>query len=124
MSIGIGIALNNARGCVEALFGHESAFVRTPKYNLDTTDGGQDQRPMRQRVIATPSIKLWMGLLEVAMGCYVLHCAWRSTDFEYTVVSLPFLLLFASGYLYVGLTSLYSQFAARRSSPMRASTAA
>ena len=67
MSIGIGIALNNARGCVEALFGHESAFVRTPKYNLDTTDGGQDQRPMRQRVIATPSIKLWMGLLEVAM---------------------------------------------------------
>ena len=31
MSIGIGIALNNARGVIEALVGHESPFVRTPK---------------------------------------------------------------------------------------------
>ena len=33
MSIGIGIALNNARGCLEALIGYDSPFVRTPKYN-------------------------------------------------------------------------------------------
>ena len=114
MSIGIGIALNNARGCVEALLGHESAFVRTPKYNLGGTDGEQRSRVGPERIIATPSIKLWMSLLEVAMGCYVLHCAWRSLDVDFTVVSLPFLLLFASGYLYVGLTSLFSQWSVRR----------
>jgi hypothetical protein len=33
MGIGIGIALNNARACLEAMMGHQSPFVRTPKYN-------------------------------------------------------------------------------------------
>ena len=116
MSIGIGIALNNARGCVEALIGHDSPFVRTPKYNLTRVDSSGPRRAGSGRIIATPSIKLWMSLLEVALGLYVLHCAWLSLDVGHTVVSLPFLLLFASGYFYVGLSSLYSHWSARRPS--------
>ncbi len=135
MSIGIGIALNNARGCLEALFGHESAFVRTPKYNTTSKEehAGGDTTPRRREnrgsrgvrgvrgvrgrgrgILATPSIKVWMSVLEIAMGLYTLECARQSLLVHRTIVSFPFLLLFAGGYLYVGLTSLHNQWLARR----------
>ncbi|MCX5658180.1 MAG: glycosyltransferase family 2 protein [Planctomycetota bacterium] len=137
MSIGVGVALNNSRGCIEALLGHDSPFVRTPKYNalgakgsrgstsaeaIDAPEASIDsslesqsdpaapavgRRPL---IIATPSIKLWMSLLELAMGAYTLECARLSLNVDHTIVSLPFLLLFAAGYLYVGFSSLWSQF--------------
>jgi len=116
MSIGIGIALNNARGCVEALLGVESDFVRTPKYNSlasDAQGAGQTGKGVG-RVIPTPSIKAWMVLLEIGMGLYTLQCARMAMASKGTLVSVPFLLLFAGGYLYVGLTGLYSQWQVRR----------
>lgn len=115
MSIGIGIALNNARGCIEALLGHDSAFVRTPKYNTTAPIGsatGKTQPSLS--VLATPSIKLWMSVIEIAMGLYTLECARLSLVVHDTVISFPFLLLFASGYLYVGLLSLRSQWLVHR----------
>ena len=102
MALGIGIAVNNARGCLEALAGHRSGFVRTPKYN--TTANGARPR----RIIATPSIKLWMGLLELGLGLYCIACIRQAWQHEYTVVSIPFLVLFAAGYLAVGTGSLLS----------------
>ena len=113
MSIGIGIALNNARGCIEALVGHDSAFVRTPKYNTHPSPGseadGSPEKSPSKRVLATPSIKLWMSLIEIAMGLYTLECARLSLIVNDTIISFPFLLLFSVGYLYVGLLSLRSQ---------------
>jgi hypothetical protein len=125
MSIGIGIALNNARGCIEALFGHESPFVRTPKYNTTKpmAELGNDGRRRKKSgfVMPTPSIKLWMSLLEILFGVYMLWCVWlslmlRHTSTKHSIISTPFLLLFAAGYLYVGLSSLWSQWASRRAS--------
>ena len=139
MSIGIGIAINNARGVIEALLGHESAFIRTPKYG--TPDGASSDVPTptsanavsstpshsgrasasspatnRPRfIIPTPSIKVWMSLLEIGMGLYVLECIRLALQVDRPIISVPFLALFASGYFYVGLTSIWSQFAARRS---------
>ena len=34
MANGIGLSINNCRGVIEALMGHHSDFIRTPKYNL------------------------------------------------------------------------------------------
>jgi len=107
MSIGIGIALNNAVACVEALLGHESPFVRTPKYNVTATSDRTGPRAGLKTVIPIPSLKWSMALIELAMGVYVLWCAKLSLSHNYTLVGLPFLLLFASGYLYVGATSLW-----------------
>lgn len=112
MSIGIGIAINNARGCLEALLGHQSTFVRTPKYNC-VTGAGRRQWAQHQ-VIPTPSIRVWMTLLEIGMGLYTLQCARLAATSKSTVVSFPFLLLFAAGYLYVGMTGLKSQWLSRR----------
>ncbi len=108
MSIGVGIALNNARGCIEALLGHDSDFVRTPKYNTlqpDRHTGGRHA----QRVIPTPSIKTWMLVLEIGMGLYTLECARMAAFSDRALLSTPFLLLFSFGYLYVGLTGLLNQ---------------
>jgi len=105
MSIGIGIALNNARGVLEALVGHESPFVRTPKYN--TTTG---KRP----IVAVPSIRCWMCVLELVMGGYTAYCAFLATQVPGTILSLPFLLLFSAGYFYVGLSSLWGHMIGHR----------
>jgi cellulose synthase/poly-beta-1,6-N-acetylglucosamine synthase-like glycosyltransferase len=116
MSIGIGIALNNARGCIEALFGVESDFVRTPKYNSLSGDSPSTASTGVKdgSVIPTPSIKTWMVLLEIGMGLYTLQCARLAMASKGTLVSVPFLLLFSVGYLYVGLTGLHSQWQSRR----------
>ena len=124
MAIGIGIALNNAIACLEALFGHESPFIRTPKYNT-TADGGElpgmteplaeeadrsrDEKQSRKisRVIPIPSMKRSVCALELAMGVYMLVCIWLSLTADHRTISLPFLMLFASGYLYVGGSSLW-----------------
>ena len=138
MSIGIGIALNNAVACLEALLGYESAFVRTPKYNRtgdaahhahdgrDAHDGqatapaeadqpGQatakamkDTVKQKLPLIPLPSVKRSISLLEVGFALYMIECIRLSLAIDSTVVSLPFLCLFASGYLYVGLTSLWT----------------
>lgn len=107
MSIGIGIALNNAFACVEALLGHESPFVRTPKYNVSNTADLHGRRAGLKAVIPIPSLKWSITFVEIAMGIYVLWCAKLSLAHNHTLIGLPFLLLFASGYLYVGITSLW-----------------
>ena len=35
LGLGIGLALNNARAVIEALFNHQSEFTRTPKYGIE-----------------------------------------------------------------------------------------
>jgi hypothetical protein len=117
MSIGIGIAINNARGCLEALFGHDSPFVVTPKYNTTQPVG---VRP--KGVIPTPTIKVWMSLIELGMGLYMSNCVYLActppagTDDPgfMSRASVPFLAIFAVGYLYVGITSLWGQFSLPR----------
>lgn len=37
------MAVNNAKAVLEAIFGHQSAFVRTPKYGVDR----KEDRPAR-----------------------------------------------------------------------------
>ncbi|MCE9592329.1 MAG: glycosyltransferase [Planctomycetes bacterium] len=121
MSLGIGIALNNARGVVEALLGQQSEFVRTPKYNAAADDAPADPAPSpaspdghspareRHRFLPSPSLKLWINLLELAFGGYMLLCVYLAfTHPGATVVSIPFLLLFAAGYLYVGISGLHT----------------
>lgn len=109
MAIGIGIALNNAIACLEALVGYDTPFVRTPKYN--TTNPGPELSASPKtgiaRIIPIPGMKISVTLLELAMGAYMLMCVWLSLNTGHRAVSIPFLCLFATGYLYVGGTSLW-----------------
>jgi cellulose synthase/poly-beta-1,6-N-acetylglucosamine synthase-like glycosyltransferase len=93
MSIGIGIALYNAIACLEALVGHQSEFVRTPKY-ANTKKLAPTLSPTTPRAgrLTLPNLRQSVALLELLMGAYML-------------VSVPFVILFGAGYLYVGLSS-------------------
>lgn len=111
MAVGIGIALNNAIAVVEALVGHKSEFVRTPKYNLVNKTPRQAQvnaapKARMLKVIPIPSLKKWTVVIELAFGLYMLQCAFFAVQHGWrAAVCVPFLLLFASGYLYVGFSS-------------------
>ncbi len=114
MAIGIGMAVGNALACLEALLGHQSPFVRTPKYNVAPRPAQSKIKNQKSKIPPLPSLRRWTCALEIAMGFYMLACAHLSLQTGHYVVSLPFLMLFASGYFYVGLTSLWTHLRAAR----------
>jgi cellulose synthase/poly-beta-1,6-N-acetylglucosamine synthase-like glycosyltransferase len=115
MAIGVGISLNNARAAIEAIIGHESPFVRTPKYSKGNNRSGatEDITTLKQ---ARPSFlsrhmkfraQKLMPLFELLMAFYMVECIRMALIFDNTQLSLPFLVIFAAGYFYVGISSLW-----------------
>ncbi len=104
MSLGIGLSVNNCKAVVEALVGHQTGFTRTPKYGI--AGGGAEARgswldkAYIRRLDLLPVLELGLGLwFTVAVVAVLSHGA-------QALASLPFLLLFQGGFLYVGLLSL------------------
>ncbi len=101
MALGIGLSINNARAVLEGLFGKDLEFVRTPKHGVQGEDKSAEWK--RKKYKAKFPIH---SLLELAFGLYfvvtivlaVITGSW---------VSIPFLVLFMVGFLYVGALSLY-----------------
>ncbi len=99
LSLGIGLAVNNAKATLEAVFGHESPFVRTPKLAVDA--GAKNvvaPKKYRGGRNFLPYIELGLGLYFTGTVVYCFqHGLW---------ISLPFILLFQLGFLYTGVMSL------------------
>ena len=101
MALGIGLSVNNARAVLEGLFGKDLEFVRTPKHGVRGEDTSAEWK--RKKYKAKFPIH---SLLELAFGLYfvvtivlaVITGSW---------ISIPFLVLFMVGFLYVGSLSLY-----------------
>ena len=101
LALGIGLAVNQSRAVFEALVGHWSPFVRTPKAG-------------RSGVIRLPR-SAWT-LVEVALG--VMHLAtigWAAWNGLWA--SIPLEALLAAGFLYVGLWGSLRKGASTRSAP-------
>ena len=99
MSLGVGLAVNNARAVLEALFSYETPFVRTPKYAVQDRDGSRPRHRYR-------SLAGWMPALELAFGCYLLVILWTAAS-NYLWLMSAFLSMFAAGFFYVGLSSWF-----------------
>ena len=97
MCLGIGMCVNNSRAVLEGLLGHESPFIRTPKYG-DASKKTARRAKYRIKTTIIPVIEL---LLSGYIAYAVRECILVR---HYTAV--PFLVLFALGYFYVGATSL------------------
>jgi cellulose synthase/poly-beta-1,6-N-acetylglucosamine synthase-like glycosyltransferase len=70
--VGVGLAVNNARGVLEALFGHRTEFVRTPKLGVL----GKDRQAAKSRGRSYVGAKdVLQPLLEVGFGAYYVHMA-------------------------------------------------
>ncbi|MCC6809061.1 MAG: glycosyltransferase family 2 protein [Deltaproteobacteria bacterium] len=105
MSMGIGLSLSNSKAVIEALLGHESPFLRTPKHGVLKTGEAWKNKLYR-------GTKSLLPYLEVALGLYysiTLYLAVRAEHWG----ALPFLVLFQFGFLYVGVMSLLQTYGAR-----------
>jgi len=100
MSLGIGLAINNAKAVIEALLNQHSAFARTPK----TGSEGKSIRSTVKR--SYRGARSMMPLLELAFGLYFSGALWFAIDAGIWT-SVPFLVLFQVGFLYVGVMSLF-----------------
>ena len=102
LALGIGMSINNGKAVLEALFNRQSDFIRTPKYGIEK----KKQEWKRSRYRALKSIA---PVFEVLLAAY----------FSYLVIfclvtgnwgSLPFLVMFQFGFLYVCWGSLRHYF--------------
>ncbi|MBN95948.1 MAG: glycosyl transferase family 2 [Deltaproteobacteria bacterium] len=94
LALGASLTVNNLRAVVEALTGHKSPFVRTPKGGDSGKSGYSTARDR-------------LAWLEVAMGLYFAAAfVLFARDFA---AALPFLGLFAFGFLLLGVGSLKAQ---------------
>lgn len=100
MSLGIGMAISNAKAVVEALLNQQSAFTRTPKTGVE---GGAKKVAVKKAYRGTKTL---LPAIELAFGLYFTGAVWFAWDKEIWT-SLPFLVLFQAGFLYVGLMSLF-----------------
>ncbi|HUI92994.1 MAG TPA: glycosyltransferase [Chitinivibrionales bacterium] len=92
MLIGTGLAVNNARAVIEALFRKNSEFLRTPKKGQYAKTS---YKPLKDIT--------WM--IELFCGLYCLTGLWLFIGFSNAIVS-PFLVLYSSGFLFVGMLSI------------------
>jgi cellulose synthase/poly-beta-1,6-N-acetylglucosamine synthase-like glycosyltransferase len=102
MSIGIGLSVNNTRAVIEAVFGKQTEFARTPKYGIERDSDEWVGKKYHQSVGVQPIIELALGLYFTATVFYALSNGIYGT--------LPFLMLFQVGFLYTGLMSIFQQF--------------
>jgi cellulose synthase/poly-beta-1,6-N-acetylglucosamine synthase-like glycosyltransferase len=101
MSIGIGLCVNQTRAVLEALFGRETEFVRTPKHGIRGKLEIWSSKKYRAAKSITPFI-------EVAMAVYfaiAMVVAFQHGHY----LSMPFLALFLCGFGYVGWVSLWQE---------------
>jgi hypothetical protein len=138
MALGVGVCLNNAKAVFEAIWGairkKPSEFVRTPKYGVTgksrqswaratqdasasaATDGSVDEvstvAPAATNFFTRK--RLTLPFVEVIFGGYMAWCIYSAVcNFVWygdmaSLASVPFLLIFAGGYFYVGFGSLHA----------------
>jgi len=106
MSVGMGLCVNNSQAVLEALWGRRTEFVRTPKPDVKGAAAASACKDYRGRLSPLALLELGAALYFV----FVLVYAMRKGIY----VSLPFVLLFLSGYLYSSIRSLGEAVLSRR----------
>ena len=98
IALGVGLSINNARAVLEAVFNHPSEFKRTPKYGIENKR--QTWRSCRYM-----PLKSLLPIVEVGFAIYFSYFVWYAVAHE-QYFTLPFLVMFQCGFLYVALSSL------------------
>ncbi len=111
MAVGTGISLGNALAVLEGLLGHQSEFVRTPKYGIEL---GESRDAWKAKAVKFKRKANWLPYMELLLAFYLLVCIGISVVTRRAMPCIPFLLIFMSGYLYVGLLSFHSQWLSNR----------
>ena len=98
LALGVGLSLNNARAVLEAVFNHKSDFARTPKYGIE-------RKSQPWRTCKYMPLKSLLPIAEMAFAVYFTYFVCYAIAHR-QFLSVPFLLMFQGGFLYVSLSSL------------------
>ena len=98
LALGVGLSLNNARAVLEAMFNHHSDFARTPKYGIE-----RKKQPWRNARYMP--LKSLLPIAEMAFALYFTYFLWFAISHG-QFLSVPFLVMFQIGFLYVSVSSL------------------
>jgi cellulose synthase/poly-beta-1,6-N-acetylglucosamine synthase-like glycosyltransferase len=99
MGLGIGLSLNNGRAVLSALFGIASEFRRTPKHGIE----GRRGKWLDKRYVGRIDLMIVGELFMVIYFGFSIYFALLNKIY----VAIPFLMLFAFGFGYVSLLSLW-----------------
>jgi hypothetical protein len=105
IAVGVGLTVINTRAVLEALFGVETAFVRTPKYAVG-------DRPVNLEVKKYRGRSGWLPYAEIAFGLYYVSMVALAIQ-TYNYFAIPFLVLFVFGYWWAGFGTLYQEYQGR-----------
>ncbi|HXZ78382.1 MAG TPA: cellulose synthase family protein [Terriglobales bacterium] len=98
MALGIGLTITNTKAVLEALFGKQTAFARTPKYRVISKSDKPRTGKYRKRLG-------WIPWAELGIGTYFAATVYYAVINE-NYITVPFLALFVFGYWCTGLMSL------------------
>ena len=99
LALGIGMAVNNAKAVIEAMIGHESGFVRTPKYGIEGTKKQEIKKSGYKALKSlTPVVELLFGFFFL----FVVLDAAITGNWPSAILLLPF----PVGFFYTSLNSL------------------
>jgi cellulose synthase/poly-beta-1,6-N-acetylglucosamine synthase-like glycosyltransferase len=105
MGVGVGLTIINTRAVLEALFGIQTSFVRTPKYAIEGRLVNLETKKYRRKSGWLPYVELGIGTYFLAMTGYAIE--------TFNFATIPFLLLFVGGYYWTGLATLYQEYQGR-----------
>ncbi len=108
MAVGVGLSVSNAKAILEALFGRQSEFVRTPKYG---TLAGRARADAARRGRKTRRL---LPAVEMLFGLYMAGCLVESLVHFHSAIAAPFLAIFTFGFFYVSVSSVAARVASSR----------
>lgn len=99
LALGIGMSVNNAKAVIEAIFNHQTGFVRTPKYGIDQKPKGDWKRSSYKAMkTLTPVVELLFGFFFL----FVVVEAAMQGRWSSAILLLPF----PVGFFYTSLSSM------------------
>ena len=105
MAVGVALTVINTRAVLEALFGVQSAFVRTPKFAIGDRPVNLETKKYRRK-------SGWLPIVEIGIGTYFVGMIGFAIS-TYNFPSIPFLTLFVGGYYWAGFGTLYQEYQGR-----------
>lgn len=110
IALGIGMSVNNAKAVLEALFNHQSGFVRTPKYGIDKVGALGEKKVESWKTSKYKAMKSVTPMIEFGLGVFFLIVvASNFMDKHYATAIL--LTPFPIGFFFTSIPSLKRMFA-------------
>jgi hypothetical protein len=99
---GIALTIINTKAVLEALFGVQSGFVRTPKYAVGTSKIKLVDKQYRRK-------SGWIPYAEIVAGTWFLFMVAYAIE-TLNFPAIPFLVLFVAGYFWAAFTTLWQEY--------------